>query len=269
MKLGIVIRNMGPQSEPNLLLECARTAEAVGLDDIFVTDHLAIPPNDAEGSNGRYLDPLATLAYLAGATDRIGLGTGVLNLPYRPPLPTAKWVATVQELSFGRLLLGVGIGWMKPEFQALGVDRSQRGRLSDETLRFLHECFSADEVEANGQRFLFRPRPARPPIFVGGAPPHALDRAARYGDGWMPMGGEPEDLAREIVKLKELAAAARRSADLECVCMTGLPLDDPAAARDRLAAFEAAGVTRMVIGTGRYPDAAAFRKTAEALAALR
>jgi len=269
VKLGIVVRNMGPQSEPGLLLECARTAEAAGLDDLFVTDHLAIPPDDAEGSNGRYLDPLATLAYLAGATDRIGLGTGILNLPYRPPLPTAKWVATIQELSGGRLLLGVGIGWMKPEFRALGVDRSKRGRLSDETLRFLHDCFASDEVEANGQPFLFRPRPPRPPIFVGGAPPHALERAALYGDGWMPMGGEPEDLAREIESLNELATAAGRNRGLECVCMTGLPLDDPGAARERLAAFEAAGVTRIVVGTGRYPDAAAFAKTAEAVAALR
>ncbi len=192
MRLGIVIRVMGAQSTPDLIAACARAAEQAGLDDIWVVDHIAIPPDDAEGSDGRYLDPLATLAYLAGRTERVGLGTSILNLPYRPPLPTAKQIATIQELSGGRLLLGVGIGWMEAEFRALGVDRRRRGVISDATLEFLHRCFADDLVEANGQEFLFRPRPARPPIFVGGQPPHALERAVRYGDGWLPMVRDPE-----------------------------------------------------------------------------
>ena len=91
MKLGLYLRNMGPQSTRATILECAHAAEAAGIDDLWVADHIAIPPDDAEGSGGRYLDPLATLAFLAGATTRIGLGTGVLVLPYRPPLATAKW----------------------------------------------------------------------------------------------------------------------------------------------------------------------------------
>ncbi|MEE8580557.1 MAG: TIGR03619 family F420-dependent LLM class oxidoreductase, partial [Myxococcota bacterium] len=200
MKLGISLRNMGPQSSRQMLLDCARAADEAGLDSLWVTDHIAIPPDDAEGSGGRYLDPLATLAFLAGATDRIGLGTGVLILPYRPPLPTAKWVATVQELAAGRLLLGVGVGWMEAEFRAVGAAKRRRGADSDATLAFLRRCFDGDPdadedvVEANGQRFLFRPRPARPPIYVGGAPPHAFERALRYGDGWMPMGANPAKL---------------------------------------------------------------------------
>ncbi len=98
MKLGVVIRSMGPAATRETISECARAAEAAGLDDVWLTDHIAIPPDDAEGSGGRYLDPLATLAYLAGVTSEIGLATGVLILPYRPPLPTAKAIATVQEL---------------------------------------------------------------------------------------------------------------------------------------------------------------------------
>ena len=94
MKLGLYLRNMGPQSTTDMLLACARAAEDAGIDDLWVADHIAIPPDDAEGSGGRYLDPLATLAFLAGATQRIGLGTGVLVLPYRPALATAKWIAT-------------------------------------------------------------------------------------------------------------------------------------------------------------------------------
>jgi alkanesulfonate monooxygenase SsuD/methylene tetrahydromethanopterin reductase-like flavin-dependent oxidoreductase (luciferase family) len=96
VQLGVLVRNMGPASTPETVLAAARAAdEAPGIADLWVTDHIAIPPDDAEGSGGRYLDPLATLATLAGATTRIGLGTAVLVLPYRPALATAKWVATI------------------------------------------------------------------------------------------------------------------------------------------------------------------------------
>src|SRR5579862_6317704 len=134
MQLGLYVRNMGPQSTREGIVACARAAEDAGIDDLWVADHIAIPPDDAEGSDGRYLDPLATLAYLAAVTQRIRLGVGVLVLPYRPPLATAKWIATIQELSAGRLLLGVGAGWMEAEFRALGVRRAERGRITDATL---------------------------------------------------------------------------------------------------------------------------------------
>jgi alkanesulfonate monooxygenase SsuD/methylene tetrahydromethanopterin reductase-like flavin-dependent oxidoreductase (luciferase family) len=128
MKIGIAMRSMGDASRPGVLLECARAADDAGLESLWIQDHIAIPPDDAEGSNGRYLDPLSTLAWLAAKTEHIRLGSGVLILPYRPALPTAKAIATVQELSGERLLLGVGIGWMQPEFDAIGVPRSERGR---------------------------------------------------------------------------------------------------------------------------------------------
>src|SRR5215831_5196213 len=154
MQVGIVVRNMGPQSSREALVEIARAIDAATpIADLWVADHVAIPPDDAEGSVGRYLDPLATLAFLAGATTRVGLGTAVLVLPYRPPLPTAKWIATVQELSAGRLRLGVGVGWMRAEFRALGVDLRRRGAITDATLAFLDRCFADDVVEANGQPF--------------------------------------------------------------------------------------------------------------------
>src|SRR5882672_12177663 len=128
MKLSISLRTMGPESTAETLGACALAAEAAGLDEIFVPDHIAIPPDDAEGSGGRYLDPLSALAWLAARTQRIGLGTAVLILPYRPALPTAKAIATIQELSGNRLTaLGVGVGWMEPEFRALGVPRARRG----------------------------------------------------------------------------------------------------------------------------------------------
>src|SRR4029453_13555891 len=117
MRSGIYVRNMGPQSAPATLLACARAAEDAGIEHLWVPAPTPIPPDDAEGSGGRYLDPLATLAYLAAATKRIGIGPGVLVLPYRPPPATAKGGATIQELSGGRLNLGVGAGWMEPEFR--------------------------------------------------------------------------------------------------------------------------------------------------------
>jgi probable F420-dependent oxidoreductase len=264
MKLGLYLRNMGPQSTADTILACTRAAEAAGVDDLWVADHIAIPPDDAAGSNGRYLDPLATLAFLAAATSRIGLGTGVLVLPYRPPLATAKWVATVQELSGGRLRLGVGAGWMEAEFRALGVDPRRRGALTDATLRFLRTCFAGDEVEANGQRFLFRPRPASPPIFVGGGAPHALRRAVRWGDGWMPTGGDPERLAPVIEDLRAMAAGAGRPVP-EVVVLTTLTLGDPPRAAAEARALHDVGATR-IAHAWRYPDATAFARAAEALA---
>lgn len=265
MKLGLVVRNMGPQSTAGTMGACAATAEELGFDEVWVVDHVAIPPDDAEGSEGRYLDPLASLAWLAGRTERIGIGTAILNLPYRPALPTAKQIATIQELSGGRLRLGIGVGWMRPEFQALGVDRTQRGRLTDETLASFRRWFSEDETAANGQHFLFRPRPPLPPIYVGGTSDAALHRAVRFGDGWMPMGADPAALAGPVKKLRELEAAHGRE-PLEIVAMGGLPLDDAPRARGQLAALAALGVTRVAVG-GRYADAAAFRRLAERLRA--
>lgn len=263
MKLGLYLRNMGPQSTRDTLLECARQAEASEIDDLWVADHIAIPPDNAEGSGGRYLDPLATLAFLAATTKRIGLGTGVLVLPYRPALATAKWVATVQELSSGRLLLGVGLGWMEAEFRAVGVPLARRGAVTDATLEFLVRCFASDQVEANGQPFLFLPRPPRPPIFVGGAFPHALRRAVRFGDGWMPIGQDPAGLRPLIVQLREAAAAAGKPSP-EVVVASALPLEDPPRAAAMARGFAEAGATRLV-HSWRYADAAEFARVADVL----
>ena len=266
MRIGMVIRVMGPQSTRETIAACALAAEAAGLHEIWVSDHIAIPPDDAEGSGGRYLDPLATLAFLAAHTQQIRIGTAVLNLPYRPALPTAKSLATIQELCGGRLDLGIGLGWMRPEFRALGVDRSRRGAITDETLEFIHRCFAADEVEANGQPFLFLPRPPRPRIYVGGAPPHAFERALRFGEGWMPMVRSPDDLAEPARELRRLAREAGKPVP-EVVALTAADTRDPARLAERVEAFERAGATQLALGSA-YRDAEEFRANAEALAGL-
>ena len=266
MHLGVTLRNMGEQSTPETLLRCAALAEEAGLESIWVVDHIAIPPDDAEGSGGRYVDPLVTLAWLAGATQRIRLGVGVLILPYRSALPTAKQIASVQELSGERLILGVGVGWMAEEFKALGMDRSKRGKATDATLDLLNRCFEDDEVVQNGQPFLFKPRPAKPPVLIGGGPPHALRRAARYGDGWLPMALRPDKLAAHLATYRQLCADAGRAAGPATV-MGALPLHDRSATAELLQAYQEAGAERFVHG-GRYRDAAEFGERVELLRGL-
>ena len=252
MKIGVTIRNMGAESSADIIAGCARAAEAQDIESVWITDHIAIPPDDAEGSGGRYLDTLTTLAWIAGVTSRIGLGSGVLILPYRPKLPTAKQIATVQELSGGRLLLGVGVGWMDPEFRALGVDRHQRGRITDATLTFLNECFAADEVRLNGQAFLFKPRPPKPPILIGGAAPQALRRAAHFGDGWLPMARRPEQISAAVAEYRRLTESLNKPRG-DVTVMTALPLADTQTARQVLTAYRDMGVDRLVC-TIRYSD---------------
>ena len=242
MKLGIYLRNMGPQSTRSLIADAARAAEEAGVDDLWVADHLALPPEESEGSDGRYVEPLAALAFLAGITERVALAVGVLVVPYRPALLTAKWIASLQELSGERLILGVGVGWLDKEFRALGVDPRRRGAITDATLAFLHACFAADEVEANGQTFLFRPRPPRPPIIVGGAPPHAIRRAVRFGEGWMATGAHSQVLEAGIAQLREGMAAAGKPAP-EIVLLQSLPVEDDKRLASRLGEHAAQGVS--------------------------
>ena len=270
MKMGVAVRSMGEASSKETLLAAVKWAESAGLDDVWIQDHLAIPPDDAEGSQGRYLDPMTTLAWLAGKTESIGVGAGVLVLPYRRALPTAKSIATVQELSGGRLRLGVGVGWMQAEFDALGISRAHRGRDTDQALDLIRRAFSAsdDVIEENGQKLLFRPNPTAPPLYIGGKGLHALERTVRFGDGWMPMGADPVRLRPEIGKLAELADEAGRPCP-EVVCLGGLALDDVNAACDQIHALAEIGVTHFIAGGGRYSTFEEFKPLVDGVRAVR
>jgi len=263
MQIGIHLLNRGPNARRELLRDAARIADRLPVDELWVFDHIAIPRDQSQGSGGRYIEPLATLAFVAGATERVGIGTRVLILPYRNPYMIAKSVASIQELSGGRLRLGCGVGWLEAEFQVLGVPRSRRGALTDEALAMLHRCFAEDEVEVNGAKVLFLPRPARPPIFIGGAPPHALSRVVRFADGWMPGPGDPLLLREPIRELRRLAAEAGKPAP-EIVFSDSLPLDDESRARARLALLAEIGVTRFGLNMP-YESAGEFGRMAEFL----
>jgi probable F420-dependent oxidoreductase len=267
MKFAIAIRNMGPQSSRATVRACARIAEQTGFDALFVSDHLCIPPDQTEGSGGRYLDVLATLAFLAGATDKIRLGVSVLVVPYRPAVLTAKQVATIQELSGERMILGVGVGWMKPEFAALSADIRKRGAITDETLSVIHHLFSADVPGAYDgplvkfPSFVFLPRPKRPPIWIGGNSPAAMNRVLKYGDGWHPMLPAAE-LKAKVEELNARARAAGREPP-EIVVRRGLKLDENSAARAKVGAEKDAGATYFILDLGRYADEHAFGRAAE------
>jgi probable F420-dependent oxidoreductase len=266
VKYGIAIRNMGPQSTGSTIKACARHAESLGFDALFVSDHLCIPPDQTEGSGGRYLDVLTALGYLAGVTERIRLGISVLVLPYRPAVLTAKQVATIQELSGGRLILGVGVGWMKPEFEVLGVDRRKRGRLTDETLRVLRHLFANWTESYRGElvnfpAFVFLPRPAAPPIWVGGNGEAAMARVVQFGDGWHPM--LPADKLKPVVSALQERLAAKHRPPAEIVVRRMIRFDDLGAAKARVQAESDAGTTYFILDLGRYPDEKEFAAQAE------
>jgi probable F420-dependent oxidoreductase len=192
MKLGICLPHYGRPIEVPRLLEVARHAEARGLDSVWVTDHVIVPTATSVIYREDMLDPLAVLPWLAGVTSRIALGTSVVILPYRSPIPVAKLLASVDVLSGGRLVVGAAIGWLEGEFAALGVPFKERVSRSEEALELLRTLWAQahPEVETRRHRLrdvTFSPLPLqkpRPPLYVGGNSEAALRRVARLGDGW-------------------------------------------------------------------------------------
>jgi len=265
MRISTNIRNWGDGSEADTLLDCVRAAEEGGISTVWVNERLSTPagrgwkPQDG----GRYLDPLMTLAFLASATKRISLGTGVLNVPYRLPFQLVKQVATLQDLSAGRLRLGVGVGWYETEFQVLGVPFTERGKRTDDALALLYDAFCNDTLTVNGAELPVLPRPARPPIYVGGSSRAALRRAIRFGDGWIAAGKTPEELVAPMADLKSFAEEAGKSTPT-VIAMKTLPLDDIDAAIALAGAYADAGVEEIVHADG-YPNAESYRRRIEAL----
>ena len=268
-RIGIQVRTQGPQSTRDMIIDCAAAAEQNGFEELYVVDHIAIPPDDLEGSDGRYLDPLSVLSFLAGLTEQIELCTGVLVMPYRPILPTAKVIATAQELSGNRLKLGVGVGWMESEFKALGIDRARRGRIFDEGLEFIHRAFASDQISHNDQEFMFLPRPVKPPILIGGTPPYAFDRAVKFGDGWIPMAGRNlEKFRNPISELQERFANAGRGKP-QVAIFTRLAFEEPAIMAGQIQEMSDIGVSSIIHGGVRYRDASEFSDIAEAISSAR
>jgi probable F420-dependent oxidoreductase len=192
MKLGVCLPHYGRPIEVPRVLDVARHAEARGLDSLWVTDHVIVPTGANLIYREEMLDPLAVLPWLAGVTSRIALGTSVVILPYRSPIPVAKLLASVDVLSGGRLLVGAAIGWLEGEFEALGVPFKERVSRSEEALELFGTLWTQAHPRLETRRYrlrdvTFSPRPLqwpRPPLYVGGNSEAALRRVARFGDGW-------------------------------------------------------------------------------------
>ncbi|MFF3251764.1 TIGR03619 family F420-dependent LLM class oxidoreductase [Actinacidiphila glaucinigra] len=177
MRIGVNVPNFGPGTDPGVLRDWARTVEGLGFDLLMVSDHVVVTPDVAEQYPAPFYEPFTTLSWLAGVTDRIRLGTTVLILPYRHPLLTARMAANLNMLSGGRLVLGVGVGWARQEFAALGVPFERRGALTDEHLTALREAWKDEADYAGGPV----------PLWIGGNSAAGRRRAVRVGDAWHPL----------------------------------------------------------------------------------
>lgn len=290
LQFGVALPNLGfgmdprrPAEHRDLVLAAADQAEALGFDSIWLGDHLALPrapsapyPYAAEPaylqSESPLLDPIATAAVIAGRTKRVKLGFGVLVAPYRHPLVAAKLLSTLDVLSNGRVILGVGAGWMPEEFQATGAPFAQRGKMTDEWIGYVRAAWTQDFPEFQGRFYQLAgmsvlPRPLQPggiPILVGGNTPAALRRATLLGDGWDTLHALPEALAPKLAGLRRLREQAGLGHLPFLVSVRGGPLrlsaqrdgspkrtplsGTPEQVIETLRRFEALGVTTVVLG---------------------
>ena len=272
--------------------QAARSAEAWGFDSIWAADRVIIPwridtpyPYGKDGAfivpaDRPFLDSLSCLTFLAACTSRVELGISVLVLPYRRPLVWAKTAVTLDHLSRGRFILGVGVGWMEEEFLALQAPFRDRGRMTDEQLEVLKEVWSTERSSFSGEFYEFEdiaflPKPYRTggiPVWVGGEGLRAQKRAGRYGDAWFPyfVRIKPDELAARFDNVRRCAAAAGRSPErLRLNCCLPIEVTDepvpqepdrlagtPAQLVEAIARYRSAGVEHLALQfmAPRWPD---------------
>jgi probable F420-dependent oxidoreductase len=277
---GVMLPGTGPLATAEALAAIATRAEAAGFTSLWVTDHVAIPLTSASrypyGAGGRYpwdpaipyLDAFTVLAWVAPLTRRARLGTSILVLPMRHPLPVAKTVAALDHLSGGRMILGVGAGWLQEEFALLGQPFGDRGRRVVEAVRVLRACWGPDPVSFRGEfyrlaPFAMDPKPVqgpRLPVLGGGESDAALRRVVEVCDGWHPLGLTPDQYGEGLGRLGALAArSGRRVSDL---LLTARPGWARALTREAAARYEALGV-RLLVADVNYRELTLERALAE------
>jgi probable F420-dependent oxidoreductase len=283
MRVGIHGLNFGQVAgDIPTMLRLAMRADELGFDSVWVGDHIIIPtqiasayPFSPSGTppfkpEESALEPLTLLSYLAGCTSRLQLGISVLIVPHRNPLYTAKVLSTLDVLSSGRVVCGVGSGWMREEFDALGLPFDRRGAETDEWIRIFKVCWMDAEPEYHGRLYAFakvkfEPKPIQkphPPIWVGGNSRRAMRRAVEHGDAWHPGWLRPDQLAAQRLELEAIAAKAGRDpATLDITLLRPMqildrPADGPRRAligsaeqvAEDLRAYEQVGVNHVVLG---------------------
>lgn len=239
MRVGVNLLNFGPGVSPESLAGWTQLAETLGYHLVMISDHVAMTPDVVARYPAPFYDPFVTLGWLARATTRVELGTTVVILPYRHPLHTARLAANLDRLSGGRFILGVGVGWARQEFQALGVPFERRGAMSSDYLAAIKTAWTSDPASYAGPFVSFRdvhtgPRPVRsphPPVWVGGASEAAMRRAVRLGDAWHPIRVRlPWLRDTGLPRLREIAEKEGRPVPALCprirLCITETRLAD-------------------------------------------
>lgn len=208
MKIGFCIPNYGRAASKEAIDECAKLAENASYAHVWTTDHLLIP-EQFSSPYGNCLESLATLSYVAGKTENVGLGTSIIVFPMREVVLFAKQAAALQTLSNGRLMLGLGAGWNAEEFQNLRADFKGRGQYYDEGIQLFRWLMKGNS-EFKGDYYsisdgVFSPLPEKTiPLFFGGNGGPSLRRAAKFGDGWHPVGASPDQVKKGVKRLSRL-----------------------------------------------------------------
>jgi probable F420-dependent oxidoreductase len=260
------------QVSPRGWLEITQEAERAGFDSVFVPEHLIMPvemsgrpgtphegPSPISGDTPGW-DPFVQLAWLAGQTSTIRLGTNVFNIGLRHPFVTARALTTLDLVSQGRVEFGIGASWLSEEWDAMELPFETRGRRVDESIRIIQRLFSEDVIEHEGEFFSFQPVKFRPkavqepwpPMLIGGDSPAALRRAAELGDGWLPMAQTIESLSSNLAKIRELREKYGRSDHRFEVTVFGV-WDSSV---DNLRRYEEVGVDRVLVSPWRSPKEA-------------
>ncbi len=219
MKFGIWIPNCRHLATPDIIRGAAVRAEQLGYDSVWVSDHVVVPNANVANFGETVFDPLVTLAVIAGATSRVRLGTTVLILPYRNAVVTAKMISSLDALSGGRVVFGIGAGWVAAESAMLGVPFAERGAMTDEYLEAMQELWTKQSPSFSGKYtqfsgLTFEPKPVQkphPPIWVGGHSLAALRRTVQFGAAWHPINRSPEELRAGRAELARISQARGRA----------------------------------------------------------
>lgn len=265
MQLGIHLPHIGRKAGPDSIRRAAVQAEELGLADVWVSEHIIVPAGAPYPPSPNFWDPVLTLTWAAAATKRVRLGTSVLILPLRHPLPLAKELATLQNLSQGRLILGGGVGWLEPEFEALGVPFKERGRRMDEGIGLMKAVWYNDPVtfptnwiDAKVESMRSQPQPIAPiPIWIGGSSDAAFKRACGL-DGWHGSRVRPDQAKEVVARFRAVRPEVSFTISLRITCNAN-NVDET---RSALAAYKEAGVQH-VMAAPEDRDIDTYLKTVE------
>jgi len=278
MELGLFGINLGVCADVDAMVRVARAAEEAGLESLWTGEHVVLPdprvPPSPAPPGTPILDPAVALAHVAAVTRRIRLGTGIIILPQRNPLVLAKELASVDVVSRGRLLFGLGVGYLEPEFRALGAPFEDRGAYTDEAIDVMRALWTQWRPAHHGRFFSFRdvdahPRPVQrphPPIHVGGLSRAGARRAARKGDGWYGFLTDLEATRRSLGWIEEAIAAGERPPGRGPLEISVTP--PPPVTRDKIERYAELGVTR-IVALAPAPTLAELLAVVDALGAFR